>query len=105
MLDPRAPETRPKSAGAGAKMHPRVCSRAGFFQSRGFACGRVFAKPAPAPAGAIPSSKTHHKKPCLFFCSKCCAKCLCVPPGTYGNKETCPCYNNWKTKKGGPKCP
>ncbi|AQK38850.1 gibberellin-regulated protein 5-like [Zea mays] len=50
-------------------------------------------------------SKTHHKKPCLFFCNKCCAKCLCVPPGTYGNKETCPCYNNWKTKKGGPKCP
>nr|CAB3459224.1 unnamed protein product [Digitaria exilis] len=50
-------------------------------------------------------SKTHHKKPCLFFCNKCCAKCLCVPPGTYGSKETCPCYNNWKTKKGGPKCP
>ncbi|XP_039778963.1 gibberellin-regulated protein 5-like [Panicum virgatum] len=45
-------------------------------------------------------SKTHHKKPCLFFCNKCCAKCLCVPPGTYGNKETCPCYNNWKTKCG-----
>ncbi|OEL34074.1 hypothetical protein BAE44_0004906 [Dichanthelium oligosanthes] len=47
-------------------------------------------------------SKTHHKKPCLFFCNKCCAKCLCVPPGTYGNKNTCPCYDNWKTKKGGP---
>ncbi|XP_019246609.1 PREDICTED: protein RSI-1-like [Nicotiana attenuata] len=50
-------------------------------------------------------SATSHKKPCLFFCKKCCAKCLCVPPGTYGNKETCPCYNNWKTKEGGPKCP
>ncbi|KAL6640727.1 hypothetical protein ACP70R_021850 [Stipagrostis hirtigluma subsp. patula] len=50
-------------------------------------------------------SRTHHKKPCLFFCNKCCAKCLCVPPGYYGNKETCPCYNNWKNKKGGPKCP
>ncbi|RCV36762.1 hypothetical protein SEVIR_8G006800v4 [Setaria viridis] len=50
-------------------------------------------------------SKTHHKKPCLFFCNKCCAKCLCVPPGTYGNKDTCPCYNNWKTKRGGTKCP
>ncbi|KAG2614655.1 hypothetical protein PVAP13_3NG245086 [Panicum virgatum] len=49
--------------------------------------------------------QTNHKKPCFFFCNKCCAKCLCVPPGTYGNKETCPCYNNWKTKKGGPKCP
>ncbi|KAI6691466.1 hypothetical protein NL676_028294 [Syzygium grande] len=50
-------------------------------------------------------SATSHKKPCMFFCQKCCAKCLCVPPGTYGNKQTCPCYNNWKTKEGGPKCP
>ncbi|XP_041004063.1 gibberellin-regulated protein 12-like [Juglans microcarpa x Juglans regia] len=50
-------------------------------------------------------SKTHHRKPCLFFCNKCCQKCLCVPSGTYGNKEECPCYNNWKTKEGRPKCP
>ncbi|KAK9273293.1 hypothetical protein L1049_018100 [Liquidambar formosana] len=40
-----------------------------------------------------------------FVLKKCCAKCLCVPPGTYGNKQVCPCYNNWKTKRGGPKCP
>ncbi|XP_074349797.1 protein GAST1-like isoform X2 [Apium graveolens] len=45
------------------------------------------------------------KKPCMLFCQKCCAKCLCVPPGTHGNKKMCPCYNNWKTKRGGPKCP
>ncbi|KAK7372344.1 hypothetical protein VNO80_05722 [Phaseolus coccineus] len=50
-------------------------------------------------------SATSHKKPCMFFCQKCCAKCLCVPPGTYGNKQLCPCYNSWKTKEGGPKCP
>ncbi|PON42793.1 Gibberellin regulated protein [Trema orientale] len=50
-------------------------------------------------------SATSHKKPCMFFCQKCCATCLCVPPGTYGNKQVCPCYNNWKTKEGGPKCP
>ncbi|CAA0815293.1 Gibberellin-regulated protein 6 [Striga hermonthica] len=50
-------------------------------------------------------SKTSFKKPCMSFCQKCCAKCLCVPPGTYGNKQVCPCYNNWKTKRGGPKCP
>ncbi|KAH6799067.1 GAST1 protein-like protein 4 [Perilla frutescens var. frutescens] len=49
--------------------------------------------------------KTQYKKPCLFFCNKCCNKCLCVPPGYYGNKAVCPCYNNWKTKEGGPKCP
>ncbi|XAR62367.1 hypothetical protein NMG60_11017099 [Bertholletia excelsa] len=50
-------------------------------------------------------SKTSHKKPCMLYCQKCCAKCLCVPPGTNGNKQVCPCYNNWKTKRGGPKCP
>ncbi|CAN4100416.1 unnamed protein product [Withania somnifera] len=50
-------------------------------------------------------SKTQYHKPCMFFCQKCCHKCLCVPPGTYGNKAVCPCYNNWKTKEGGPKCP
>ncbi|XP_068659287.1 gibberellin-regulated protein 5-like [Aristolochia californica] len=50
-------------------------------------------------------SATAYKKPCKFFCGKCCGKCLCVPPGTYGNKQVCPCYNNWKTKRGGPKCP
>ncbi|ESW17553.1 hypothetical protein PHAVU_007G248900 [Phaseolus vulgaris] len=57
------------------------------------------------PRCAHRCSNTQYKKPCLFFCKKCCAKCLCVPPGTYGNKEVCPCYNNWKTKRGGPKCP
>ncbi|KAK4371389.1 hypothetical protein RND71_010864 [Anisodus tanguticus] len=50
-------------------------------------------------------SNTQYRKPCMFFCQKCCAKCLCVPPGTYGNKQFCPCYNSWKTKRGGPKCP
>ncbi|XP_042425997.1 gibberellin-regulated protein 6-like [Zingiber officinale] len=50
-------------------------------------------------------SKTQYHKPCMFFCQKCCRKCLCVPPGFYGNKQVCSCYNNWKTKRGGPKCP
>ncbi|KAF0922790.1 hypothetical protein E2562_002042 [Oryza meyeriana var. granulata] len=50
-------------------------------------------------------SATAYRKPCMFFCQKCCAACLCVPPGTYGNKQSCPCYNDWKTKRGGPKCP
>ncbi|KAL6178070.1 hypothetical protein ACLB2K_049590 [Fragaria x ananassa] len=50
-------------------------------------------------------SKTQYHKPCMFFCQKCCAKCLCVPPGFFGNKAVCPCYNNWKTQQGGPKCP
>ncbi|XP_019055332.1 PREDICTED: gibberellin-regulated protein 12 [Nelumbo nucifera] len=50
-------------------------------------------------------SATSHKKPCLFFCNMCCDKCLCVPSGTYGHKGECPCYNNWKTQRGTPKCP
>ncbi|KAE9590354.1 putative gibberellin regulated protein [Lupinus albus] len=49
--------------------------------------------------------QTQYHKPCMFFCQKCCRKCLCVPPGYYGNKAVCPCYNNWKTQQGGPKCP
>ncbi|KAI3677961.1 hypothetical protein L6452_37235 [Arctium lappa] len=58
-----------------------------------------------APRCTNRCSKTAFKKPCMFFCEKCCATCLCVPPGTYGNKQLCTCYNNWKTKRGGPKCP
>ncbi|CAL0306427.1 unnamed protein product [Lupinus luteus] len=50
-------------------------------------------------------SETHHKKPCLLYCNQCCQKCLCVPSGTYGNKQECPCYNNWKTQEGTAKCP
>ncbi|CAI0401687.1 unnamed protein product, partial [Linum tenue] len=48
---------------------------------------------------------TQYRNACILFCNKCCRKCLCVPPGYYGNKQVCPCYNNWKTKEGGPKCP
>ncbi|KAF0904087.1 hypothetical protein E2562_031763 [Oryza meyeriana var. granulata] len=68
----------------------------------------AIALPAPwecSPKCAGRCSDTQYKKACLTFCNKCCAKCLCVPPGTYGNKGACPCYNNWKTKEGGPKCP
>ncbi|XP_059300267.1 gibberellin-regulated protein 6-like isoform X1 [Lycium ferocissimum] len=56
-------------------------------------------------ACTVRCSKTAYKKPCMFFCQKCCFKCKCVPPGTYGHKSVCPCYDNWKTKRGGPKCP
>ncbi|CAD6339596.1 unnamed protein product [Miscanthus lutarioriparius] len=58
-----------------------------------------------SPKCASRCSQTQYAKACLTFCNKCCAKCLCVPPGFYGNKGACPCYNNWKTKEGGPKCP
>ncbi|OMO71048.1 Gibberellin regulated protein, partial [Corchorus capsularis] len=47
-------------------------------------------------------SATSHKSECQFFCNYCCQKCLCVPSGTYGHKEECPCYNNLKTQEGKP---
>ncbi|KAI5068456.1 hypothetical protein GOP47_0016801 [Adiantum capillus-veneris] len=34
------------------------------------------------------------RKRCLQMCMICCNKCQCVPPGTVGNKEACPCYAN-----------
>ena len=42
---------------------------------------------------------------CKRACGACCARCNCVPPGTYGNKQVCPCYANMTTRGGRPKCP
>ncbi|TJX41716.1 hypothetical protein E8P77_31605 [Soehngenia saccharolytica] len=42
---------------------------------------------------------------CMRACGTCCTRCKCVPPGTYGNKELCPCYANMKTHGNKPKCP
>ncbi|KAL2254585.1 UNVERIFIED_CONTAM: Snakin-1 [Sesamum indicum] len=45
------------------------------------------------------------KDRCLKYCGICCAKCKCVPSGTYGNKHQCPCYRDMRNSKGTPKCP
>ncbi|KAL3839260.1 hypothetical protein ACJIZ3_023856 [Penstemon smallii] len=42
---------------------------------------------------------------CHRACGTCCARCNCVPPGTYGNYETCPCYAGLTTHGGRKKCP
>ncbi|MQL98793.1 hypothetical protein Taro_031509 [Colocasia esculenta] len=47
---------------------------------------------------------------CLFNCGVCCKACNCVPSGTYGNKDECPCYRDKVTSGSGkrikkPKCP
>nr|GMD89163.1 casein kinase II subunit alpha-2-like [Ipomoea batatas] len=42
---------------------------------------------------------------CLKYCGLCCEECNCVPSGTYGNKDECPCYRDKKNSKGNPKCP
>ena len=52
-------------------------------------------------------SKASVKDRCLKYCGICCAKCNCVPSGTYGNKDECPCYRDMVTggAKKKPKCP
>ncbi|XP_065847508.1 peamaclein [Euphorbia lathyris] len=50
-------------------------------------------------------SKAGVEDRCLKYCGICCEKCKCVPSGTYGNKDECPCYRDIKNSKGKPKCP
>ncbi|XP_051139536.1 peamaclein-like [Andrographis paniculata] len=50
-------------------------------------------------------SNAGYRERCLQYCGICCDKCHCVPPGTFGNKDACPCYRDFKNSKGGPKCP
>ncbi|KAK6288186.1 hypothetical protein POUND7_014365 [Theobroma cacao] len=42
---------------------------------------------------------------CKRTCGSCCAKCNCVPPGTAGNHEACPCYARLTTRNNIRKCP
>ncbi|CAO2817768.1 unnamed protein product [Amaranthus hypochondriacus] len=50
-------------------------------------------------------SKAGYKERCLKYCGICCEECHCVPSGTFGNKDECPCYRDKKNSKGNPKCP
>ncbi|KAI9200525.1 hypothetical protein LWI28_009415 [Acer negundo] len=50
-------------------------------------------------------SKASRQKICKRACNTCCERCNCVPPGTFGNKEVCPCYANMTTHGGKLKCP
>ncbi|KAL8485561.1 hypothetical protein ACS0TY_027741 [Phlomoides rotata] len=54
---------------------------------------------------AVRCSKAGRQDRCLKYCGICCDKCHCVPSGTYGNKDECPCYRDMKNSKGEPKCP
>ncbi|BFG17653.1 hypothetical protein CerSpe_039270 [Prunus speciosa] len=42
---------------------------------------------------------------CKRACGTCCQRCSCVPPGTAGNLEVCPCYAALTTHGGKRKCP
>ncbi|XP_062209438.1 peamaclein-like [Phragmites australis] len=57
---------------------------------------------------AIRCSKASRHDDCLKYCRICCADCNCVPSGTAGNKDECPCYRDKTTGEGDrkrPKCP
>ncbi|PSR99589.1 Snakin-2 like [Actinidia chinensis var. chinensis] len=42
---------------------------------------------------------------CHRACGTCCQRCNCVPPGTSGNQDVCPCYAALTTHGGRKKCP
>ncbi|KAI8533117.1 hypothetical protein RHMOL_Rhmol11G0271100 [Rhododendron molle] len=42
---------------------------------------------------------------CNRACGTCCSRCQCVPPGTSGNYDACPCYATMTTRNNQRKCP
>ncbi|TKY57632.1 Gibberellin-regulated protein 11 [Spatholobus suberectus] len=42
---------------------------------------------------------------CKRACGTCCDRCNCVPSGTYGHYEECPCFANMTTHGGKHKWP
>ncbi|XP_055803261.1 snakin-2-like [Solanum dulcamara] len=65
---------------------------------------------APQPLDCTGSCKTRcleSSRPnlCNRACGSCCRTCHCVPPGTSGNYEACPCYFNLTTHNNTRKCP
>ncbi|CAL5377055.1 unnamed protein product [Camellia sinensis] len=42
---------------------------------------------------------------CKRACGTCCGRCQCVPPGTSGNLDSCPCYATMTTRNNQRKCP
>ncbi|XP_028099722.1 snakin-2-like [Camellia sinensis] len=42
---------------------------------------------------------------CKRACGTCCCRCQCVPPGTSGNLDSCPCYATMTTRNNQRKCP
>ncbi|XP_010535183.1 PREDICTED: gibberellin-regulated protein 9 isoform X3 [Tarenaya hassleriana] len=49
--------------------------------------------------------ESSRKKVCYRACGTCCLRCGCVPPGTSGHTNTCPCYASLRTHANKPKCP
>ncbi|XP_057435062.1 gibberellin-regulated protein 11-like isoform X2 [Lotus japonicus] len=56
-------------------------------------------------ACAARCSKASRQRLCHRACGTCCRRCHCVPPGTSGHQEVCPCYASLTTHGGRKKCP
>ncbi|KAH7523512.1 gibberellin-regulated protein 1 [Ziziphus jujuba] len=56
-------------------------------------------------ACAARCQKSSRPRLCKRACGTCCQRCNCVPPGTAGNQEVCPCYAALTTHGGRRKCP
>ncbi|KAK9216844.1 hypothetical protein WN944_008855 [Citrus x changshan-huyou] len=69
--------------------------------------GTGYPKPSIDCGGACQARCRLSSRPnlCHRACGTCCARCNCVPPGTAGNTEVCPCYANMTTHHGRHKCP
>ncbi|KAM1617154.1 hypothetical protein TB2_015807 [Malus domestica] len=69
------------------------------------------ANPPPQPkidcdgACVVRCSKSSRPNMCHRACGTCCWRCFCVPPGTFGNYDVCPCYRDMTTCGGIDKCP
>ncbi|XP_074289737.1 peamaclein-like [Silene latifolia] len=71
------------------------------------------ALPPPSPPSAFCKKKCGERcalkgpgSRCEGYCLMCCSKCNCVPSGTSGNLNECPCYRDMKSPKTGrSKCP
>ncbi|XP_047324960.1 gibberellin-regulated protein 11-like, partial [Impatiens glandulifera] len=56
-------------------------------------------------ACSVRCSLSSRPRLCQRACGTCCGRCKCVPPGTYGNYDSCPCYGNMTTRGNRRKCP
>ncbi|CAN6298584.1 unnamed protein product [Urochloa humidicola] len=79
---------------AAAPWLPAADAASGFCSSKcGVRCGRAA---SPRARGG-----------CMRSCGLCCEECNCVPTGSRGGINECPCYRNMLTAgpKKRPKCP
>ncbi|CAN6481412.1 unnamed protein product [Victoria cruziana] len=56
-------------------------------------------------ACTVRCSQSSRPNLCKRACGTCCFRCHCVPSGTSGHYEECPCYASQTTHGGVRKCP